>query len=47
MDENLKEYLRKEFYKCNHNKYLHYFELWVSNLTKAQIAWYKNYYGEK
>lgn len=37
MTTKLYEWLRSEFYKSNHNKYKHLFEIWVSNITQAQI----------
>lgn len=37
MTTKLYEWLRPEFYKSNHNKYKHLFEIWVSNITQAQI----------
>lgn len=35
MTDKLYEWLRREFYFSNHNKYL--FEEWVSNITSSQI----------
>lgn len=37
MTTKLYEWLRSEFYKSNHAKYKHLFEIWVSNITQAQI----------
>lgn len=37
MTTKLYEWLRKEFYRSNHNKYRHLFETWVANITQAQI----------
>lgn len=37
MTTKLYEWLRSEFYKSNHAKYRHLFEIWVSNITQAQI----------
>lgn len=37
MTTKLYEWLRLEFYKSNHNKYKYLFEIWVSNITQAQI----------
>ena len=37
MNTKLYEWLRKEFYYSNHNKYKHLFEQWVANITQAQI----------
>ena len=31
------EWLRFEFYKCNHAKYRKYADEWLNNLTDAQI----------
>lgn len=31
------EWLRLEFYKCNHAKYRKYADEWLNNLTDAQI----------
>lgn len=31
------EWLRLEFYKCNHAKYREYADEWLNNLTDAQI----------
>ena len=44
MDTNLKEYLQRTFYRDNHPKYHKYFELWVNNLTEAQIYAAKLWY---
>lgn len=30
------EWLRREFYKSNHPKYVHYFEEWITNITPSQ-----------
>lgn len=53
MTTKLYEWLRLEFYKSNHAKYRHLFEIWVSNITQAQIDGFskqmynkeKRYYG--
>lgn len=37
MIPKLYEWLRREFYSNNHAKYKHLFEIWVSNITQAQI----------
>lgn len=37
MTTKLYEWLRYEFYKSNHPKYRHLFEIWISNITKSQI----------
>ena len=37
MIPKLYEWLRREFYSNNHAKYRHLFEIWVSNITQAQI----------
>lgn len=37
MTPKLYEWLRKEFYYSNHNKYRHLFEVWVANITQSQI----------
>ena len=37
MIPKLYEWLRREFYSSNHAKYKHLFEIWVSNITQAQI----------
>lgn len=37
MTPKLCEWLRREFYLSNHNKYRHLFEVWVANITQAQI----------
>lgn len=34
---NIKEYIRRDFYLSNHVKYRKYFEEWFSNLTDIQI----------
>lgn len=36
MTPKLYEWLRKEFYYSNHNKYRH-LEVWLVNITQAQI----------
>lgn len=37
MTTKLYEWLRNEFYRSNHPKYKHLFEVWISNITKSQI----------
>ena len=37
MTTKLYEWLRQEFYRSNHAKYKHLFEVWVSNITQSQI----------
>lgn len=37
MTRELYNWLQREFYFCNHSKYRHLFETWVSNITQAQI----------
>lgn len=37
MNNELYEWLRKEFYYSNHAKYRHLFEEWVRNITQSQI----------
>ena len=37
MIPKLYEWLRRGFYSNNHAKYRHLFEIWVSNITQAQI----------
>ena len=37
MTTKLYEWLRNEFYRSNHSKYKHLFEVWISNITKSQI----------
>lgn len=37
MTPKLYEWLRREFYSSNHNECKHLFEIWVSNITQAQI----------
>ena len=37
LTDKLYEWLRQEFYRSNHAKYRHLFEVWVSNITQAQI----------
>ena len=41
MENNLKQYLEKEFRENNNHKYLKYFETWLSNLTDNQLFYYK------
>lgn len=36
------EWLRLEFYKCNHAKYRKYADEWLNNLTDAQIEGFEN-----
>lgn len=44
---NLKEYIRRDFYFSNHVKYRKYFEEWFSNLTDIQIEyWIKRMNGQ-
>lgn len=37
MNDKLYEWLRREFYFSNHNKYKYLFEEWVRNITPSQI----------
>ena len=37
MTTKLYEWLRNEFYRSNHSKYRHLFEVWISNIIKSQI----------
>lgn len=37
MTNELYDWLRKEFYYSNVNKYKRYFEEWISNITASQI----------
>ena len=41
MNNNLYEYLEKEWKQNNHLKYLKYFDVWINNLTDDQIFYYK------
>ena len=44
---NIKEYIRRDFYLSNHVKYRKYFEEWFSNLTDIQIEfWIKRMNGQ-
>lgn len=43
MNEKLKEYLWNEWRTCNHNKYLHLFDMWINNLTENQILYLTAY----
>ena len=48
MNGILYDWLREEFYKGNINKYRHYFEVWVENLTQPQIDGFtKQMYNKK
>lgn len=38
--ENLKEYIRRDFYRSNLDKYRKYFDEWYSNLTSIQLDSY-------
>lgn len=35
------EYIVYRFMRHNHNKYKHYCQEWISNLTKDQIEYFK------
>lgn len=37
MTRELYNWLQREFYLSNHPKYRHLFEVWISNITQAQI----------
>lgn len=37
------EWLRLEFYKCNHAKYRKYADEWLNNLTDAQIEGFERH----
>lgn len=41
MSRELYNWLQREFYLCNHPKYRHLFEVWISNITQAQIEGFK------
>lgn len=42
MNDELKEWLEKEFYYSNHSKYRKYFNEWFSNLLPHQIEGFQN-----
>ena len=37
MTRKLYNWLQRDFYHCNHSKYHHLFETWISNITQDQI----------
>lgn len=46
-DKNLKEYIRKDFYFSNTDKYIRYFDEWYLNLTDIQLEfWVKRMEGQ-
>ena len=46
-NKNLKEYIRKDFYFSNIDKYRMYFDEWYSNLTDIQLEfWVKRMEGQ-
>ena len=46
-DKNLKEYIRKDLYFSNIDKYRRYFDEWYSNLTDIQLEfWVKRMEGQ-
>ena len=45
--KSLKEYIRKDFYSSNIDKYRKYFDDWYNNLTDTQLYfWNKRMNGE-
>ena len=48
MTPKLHEWLRMQFYRSNHNKYRHLFDMWVKNITTDQICGFaKQMYNEE
>lgn len=46
-DKNLQEYVRRDFYRSNLDKYRKYFDEWFNNLTETQLYfWGKRMNGE-
>jgi len=45
MSKDLFEKLKDEFYRSNYNKYRHYFDEWIKNVTDAQLSWWANHWG--
>ena len=46
-DKSLKEYIRRDFYSSNIDKYRKYFDEWYDNLTDNQLYfWNKRMNGE-
>ena len=44
---DLKEYIRRDFYRSNLEKYRKYFEEWYENLTETQLEfWVKRMDGQ-
>ena len=45
--KSLKEYIRRDFYRSNIDKYRKYFDDWYNNLTDTQLYfWKKRMNGE-
>lgn len=43
----LKEYIRRDFFKSNIEKYYRYFDEWYNNLTETQLEfWQKRMEGQ-
>ena len=40
MNDELYEWLREQWRRCNISKYQHLFEPWVNNLTDSQIYYF-------
>ena len=46
-EKSLKEYIRRDFYNSNIDKYRKYFDVWYNNLTETQLYyWNKRMNGE-
>ena len=45
--EMLKEYIRRDFFRSNIEKYYRYFDEWYNNLTEIQLVfWIKRMEGQ-
>ena len=41
LDKEIKSYLFQRFMRNNHNKYTHYYQEWIDNLTQDQVNYFK------
>lgn len=46
-EKSLKEYIRRDFYNSNIDKYRKYFDDWYNNLTDIQLYYWKKTYERR
>lgn len=41
LTKEMKSYLFQRFMRNNHNKYTHYYQEWIDNVTQDQVNYFK------